>query len=320
MGAYTIRMPKVAKRLGLGLGMDLPWGGEIGFVKDGVEGDTITPKMKAFFDKHRGQFSYLFFAFQPKHRNRLRAEDYYAAYDRLFAEVPEIGHRAFHHTMLNMGSLEPYAKEEIIEFTNAMIERYDLAWIVEDLGLWSLHGKVLPFPLPPYLTQEGLRACIRNIAEYQEKLKAPLCVEFAGFTEGSNFYIGDLDAFDYFREIAVETGSPVTIDIGHVLSYQWLKGNTGERMFEGLERLPLGHCFEFHLSGCQIIKGKFRDLHHGVLLDEQLDLLEHLLPLCPEVKAVTYEDPQYTEDGTLIAKAEPNFLRLQKIVERWVQG
>ncbi|WP_200880745.1 multinuclear nonheme iron-dependent oxidase [Thermoactinomyces daqus] len=215
----SVRFPEVNEKLGLGLGMDLPWGEEIGFQRDSGQGDSITPKMKKFFDQYRGQFNYIFIAFQPKNRNRLNAEEYFEAYDCLFAEVPEIKARAFHQTILNMGTMENYRKGEIIEFTNRLIERYDFKWIVEDLGLWSVEGKSVPFPLPPFMTMEGLKACIRNIREYQENLLAPLSVEFAGFTEGTNFYIGDMDAYDYFRIIAEETNSPVTIDIGHILSY-----------------------------------------------------------------------------------------------------
>ena len=114
------------------------------------------------------------------------------------------------------------------------------------------------------------------------------------------------------------TGSPVTIDIGHVLSYQWLRGRSGERKFEELDRLPLDRCFEFHLSGCQISGRKFRDLHHGVLLDEQIELFEHLLPLCPNLRAVTYEDPKYDSDGVLLPKAVRNFERLRRATACWV--
>ncbi|MFC4075894.1 multinuclear nonheme iron-dependent oxidase [Salinithrix halophila] len=313
----VIRFPDVKEKLGLGMGMDLPWGGDIGFMRDGSRGDTITPKMHSFFSKYREEFTYLFLAFQPKNRNVLRAEEYFQAYDSLFKEVPHLKCRAFHQTILNMGSMETYEKDEIIRFTNQLIDRYEFKWIVEDLGLWSIGGKTVPFPLPPYMTQEGLEACIQNIREYQDRLNAPLCVEFPGFTEGTNFYIGEMDAFDYFTTLAKETNSPVTIDIGHILSYQWLMGNTGEHMYKGLERLPLDHCFEMHLSGCQIIRGKFRDLHHGILLDEQIDLLEFLLPRCPNLKAVTYEDPKYTEEGILIPKSQKNYVRMKEMVNEW---
>lgn len=312
----AIRFPDVRGRLGLGVGMDLPWGQEIGFTI-GEAGDTISERMRRFFAEHREVFRYLFLAFQPRRRNRLRAEEYHQAYDALFAAAADLPVRALHHTILNLGAIGPYDRAPIYGFTNDLIARYGLRWVSEDLGVWSIAGKALPYPLPPFLTPDGLEACVRNVAEAQAHLAAPLFVEFPGFTEGHSFCVGQLDAFDFLREVAERTGTPVVLDVGHVLSYQWLRGRTGARMLDELDRLPLGHCFELHLSGCAIHRGRFRDLHHGVLLDEQLELLEVLLERCPRLAAVTFEDPRYTDDGLLVEPARRNFARLRQAVERW---
>lgn len=315
--SIEIKLPTIKNKLGLGIGMDMPWSGKIGFESNPLKGDTITDNMKLFFSQYSDVFNYVFFAFQPKNRNKLIAEEYFAAYDCLFDHIPPRYVRAFHHTILNMGATEQYDRKDIYIFTNKLIKRYNFTWVVEDLGLWSINGKTVPFPLPPFMTDKGLEVCIKNIQTIQNNLEAPLCVEFPGFTEGTNFFIGKMDAFNYFRIIAEETGVAVTIDIGHILSYQWLRGNTGEKMFHELDSLPLNQCFEFHLSGCQITNGKFRDLHHGVLLNEQISLLEFLLPLCPNLKAVTYEDPKYTKNGILIPKAQKNFSSMMQIVSNW---
>lgn len=314
-----MRHPTMEK-IGLGVGMDLPWGAEIGFINDPEIGDTITPKTKEFFKNYANIFNYVFFAFQPKNYNHYRAKEYFPAYDNLFKEIPKIKYRAFHHTLLNMGTLDTYNKEAIAEFTNELIKRYDFKWIVEDLGIWTIHGKSLPYPLPPFLTERGLAACIKNISEWQQHLKAPLSVEFPGFSEGTNFFIGDFDAFDYFRIIAQKTNCAVTIDIGHILSYQWLQNRIGEKMFDELDKLPLDNCFEFHLSGCIIQKGKFLDLHHGILLDEQINLLLYLIPRCDNLRAITYEDPKYSKEGILVPKSHKNFLRLKDLANSWRGG
>lgn len=307
-------------RLGLGVGIDMPWSMDgQGFRFAPSNGDTLSGDLRCFFDRYRTVFDYAFVAFQPKARNVLRAADYFEAYDSFFASAE--GHiprtRAFHQTILNLGSLEPYDPEPIIEFTNELIARYHFSWVLEDLGIWSIRGKPLPYPLPPFLTAEGLRASIRNVDRYQRGLVAPLYVEFPGFTEGISFTIGRMDAFDYFAQLAAETGCRVTIDIGHIMSYQWLQGRTQRIHYDEFQRLPLNQCFELHLSGCQVIAGKFRDLHNGVLLDEQIDVLEYLLPHCPNLKGVTYEDPKFTRDGELVARSRLNFERLAKIVNLW---
>lgn len=309
--------PKLLGRLGLGVGLDLPWGAPIGFERHASGRDAVTERVVRYLTAHADTFRYLFISWQPRDRRRLRAADYFAVYDDLFERVPGWPVRALHHTILNLGSLEPYDRSSIIDFTNGIIERYGFAWVNEDLGIWSLNGRPLPYPLPPYLTDSGLAASIRNTAEVQERLAAPLLVEFPGFSDGTSFLIGHWHAYDFFRRVVEDTGSPCTLDTGHLLAYQWVMGRRGEALYDELARLPLDRCFEIHLSGCAIRNEQFFDYHHGVLLDEQLVLLERLLALCPNVRAVTYEDPKFGPDGAQTKGSLAGFERLRAITEAW---
>ncbi|GAA2230554.1 DUF692 family protein [Streptomyces amakusaensis] len=303
------------EKLGLGLGMDLVWGERIGFERGGP--GRPTDQVETFLKRNAHEYDYLFVAFQPIDHGPLTPERYFPAYDRIFELFGPERPRAFHHTMLNTGSPETYDGSAIADFTNALVERYGFRWIIEDLGIWSLAGRSLPYPMPPVLTEEGLRLCVAQVGQWVRRLDAPLSVEFPGFTEGGSFLVGTLDAFDFYAAVIRETGALATVDIGHVLAYQWLMGRTGERMFEGLDALPLERCHEVHLSGCQIVDGRFRDLHHGVLLDEQLALLEHLLPRMPRLAGITYEDPKFGADGALVPKSRPNAERLFSLVRSW---
>jgi len=120
-----------------------------------------------------------------------------------------------------------------------------------------------------------------------------------------------MHAYDFFRRVVEETGSPATLDVGHLLSYQWLRGRRGEDLFAELERLPLDRCFEIHLSGCAVVDGRFFDAHHGVLLEEQVQLLQRLAPRCPHLRAITYEDPRFDEEGALTPESVAGFERLR---------
>ena len=72
--------------------------------------------------------------------------------------------------------------------------------------------------------------------------------------------------------------------------------------------MPLDRCFEIHLSGCAIDGERFLDLHHGVLLDAQLTMLERLLERCPNVRAITYEDPAFDAARALEAQSLGGFV------------
>jgi uncharacterized protein len=314
-----MRVPDVAFARSLGVGFDLRYGDPHGF-EPSREGDRLAPRVRRFLADHRDRFGHAFFSFQPRDRGLLDAEDYFPTWDRLMADIPPPPALGLHHTMLNLGCIdEAWDRRRLIAVTNALIRRYDLRWVNEDVGIWAIDGKLLPYPLPPILTAEGLEAAVRHVQEVQAALAAPLVLEFPGFSEGASFVVGDLDAYDFFRELAERTGAAVALDTGHLLSWRWLRGARGDALYAGLDRLPVEHCFEIHLSGCQVIAGRFSDVHHGVLVSEQLELLERLLPRCPNARAVTYEDPKLAPDGTLRPKARAGFARLEQIARHWIR-
>ncbi len=53
-------------------------------------------------------------------------------------------------------------------------------------------------------------------------------------------------------------------------------------------------------------------------MDEQIELFDRLTGLCPNLAAVTYEDPALDGHGRLPARATPNVERLRERVERWM--
>ena len=295
----------------------MPWGPD-GFIHDLQRGDVVAPHVQRFLAEELGGSSHVFFSWQPRDRARPTIADYTSAWDQLWATAPDSAARALHHTALNLGAVDGYQRGALFEFTNALVDRYRLQWINEDLGLWSLAGKPLPYPLPPYLTTAGLRAAIAAVGECQRQLAVPLVVEFPGFSQGVSLPIGSWDAYDYFRELAHESDAPVTFDIGHLLSWRWLRGLRGEALYGDLERLPLAHCFEIHLSGCEIIGDRFIDAHHGVLLEEQFELLARVLPLCRNLRAITFEDPKWDGDGRMLASNRASHARLAAMVDRWL--
>jgi uncharacterized protein len=312
----AVRFPTLPGR-SLGVGLDLPWDGRSGFGYDPGRGDRLTAPARQFLQTYAPSFSHAFFSWQPRDRGPARIEDYASPWDDLWETLPEGLPCALHHTALNLGALGHYRRDAIFAFTNALCARYRLQWINEDVGLWSLAGRPVPYPLPPLLNDEGLRATIENVTECQAALVAPLVLEFPGFSRGVSVVLGDQHAYDFFRVLAEETESPVTLDVGHLLSYQWWRGLRGAALFDDLSRLPLQHCFELHLSGSAIVEDRFIDAHHGVLLEEQLVLLDRLLPLCPALRAVTFEDPRFDPQGRILPSSERSWRLLAERTASW---
>ncbi|MFZ5478623.1 MAG: DUF692 family multinuclear iron-containing protein [Myxococcota bacterium] len=289
------------------MGFDLPWGVPHGIVRaDGR--DAVDPRVARY--AAAAGWASVFVSFQPRDRGELDVRDYAGVFDAFWSGVGAPA-RTLHHTRLNAGSPEPAEPGALADFTNALCARYGYAWVNEDLGVWRLAGRALPYPLPPPLTTAGLRACVANVRAWQAALEVPFVVEFPGF---AGFTLGKLDAYDFFRGVVEETGAPCTLDVGHLLSWRLPRGLDP---LDELDRLPLDRCVEIHLSGAAIVSGRFVDTHHGVLLNAQLDLLARLLPVCPNLQVVTYEDPKLDPDGALVARAAPNVERLRGMVDAW---
>ncbi len=311
----AVRFPRRGQK-GLGVGLDLPWDGKTGFGTS-QRGDLLAPGPRAFLKNGAARWAHVFFSWQPRDRSPPRIEEYLPAWDDLFSVVPDHVTRALHHTALNLASLGPYERDDLLAFTRALCERYRLEWVNEDVGFWSLGGRAVPYPLPPLLSDEGLRATIDNVLECQAQLPVPLVIEFPGFSLGASVVVGEMHAYDFFRDLAEATNAPVTLDVGHLLSWQWWRGGRGEALLAELERLPLDHCFELHLSGCEISGERFIDAHHGRLLDEQLELAQQLMSRCPNLRAITYEDPRFDERGALVENNRSSWERLQRLTADW---
>jgi uncharacterized protein len=312
----TAPRPQRTIRLGLGVGMDLPWGPPVGF--DLAE-NRVGQRVERYLRASVNEYAYLFFAFQPRGSWALSPDNYLTAYRSLRELLPGEMPWAFHHTILNLGSVERYDRTRVFDFTNALIAEFGFSWVVEDIGIWSIGGLPMPYPQPPFFTADALDVVVRNVREAVRELDTPLHIEFPGVTDKVTVVVGDLDAYDYFRELAERADAWVTIDVGHLLGWRWLSGHRGGDLYRGLERLPLERCRELHLSGCGISRGKFLDLHHGVLMDEQLTLTELLLERCPNLIGVTYEDPRYDDAGRLVEKSVPNVQRLRALVGGWAR-
>src|SRR5262245_7101596 len=114
----SIRFPAGLGRLGLGVGLDLPWGRPAGFVYAPARGDGVAESVPRFLQRHAQDFRYLFVSWQPRNRNRLHADDYVDVWDALFAALPEYPIRALHHTALNLGAADSYDRLRLFEVTN----------------------------------------------------------------------------------------------------------------------------------------------------------------------------------------------------------
>jgi uncharacterized protein (UPF0276 family) len=297
----------------LGLGFDLHWGSPYGLQLDRQsKRASLAPPVAQYLDSQRGRVASAFVALQLPEIGELR-EDAVMPYVReFFSRLQPTRRRGLHHTLLNLCSTSRYDRQRIIAFTNRLIAELNLDWVVEDLGIWSIGGKLMPYPLPPILDKRTLRATVRNVREVAAALDCRLVVEFPGFAHGTDVRVGSIHAFDFFREVCEEADVTATIDVGHLLSYLWI-GRSVPIDDSALGKLPLDRCFDVHLSGCRIEGRRFMDLHAGGLLEEQFQWLSKLLQKIDPEACVHFEDPSLTRVGTLKSTSQKSWDRLMEL-------
>lgn len=287
--------------------MDLPWHGPYGIV-DG----QLSPRTARFLEREGHRFSSAFVSWQPADRGPPRVDVVKPAFDAFFERVPH-ARRCLHTTALNLAGTN-YDRSSLIRFVNELIALYDLAWINEDLGFWTAGGWSLPYPEAPWLTEEAVAHCAAVCHQVDDALDAPLVVEFPGY---ATVPPGPLDAFDAFREVIERSGCACNLDTGHLLTWRWLQGHRGEALLEELDRLPLDHTVELHCAGVILTEDRMVDAHHGVLHPIQLELVRRLIERCPNLQAITYEDPKFDEDGRLPRPASDSLDALEQTLIGW---
>ena len=140
--------------------------------------------------------------------------------------------------------------------------------------------------MPPILNAASLEKAIQRVQEVQAVIDVPLAIEPPPVT----FSIGQMPMLDFFTRLSLEADCALLLDVGHLVSYQMA---TGQNIKEALAQLPLERVIEVHIAGGEvrtIEQGPiYIDAHHKPIQPESWAMLEALLPLLPNLKAVCFE-------------------------------
>jgi hypothetical protein len=247
------RLPLHPAGIELGVLIDLP--------RDDGPGFALLERSAA----HAAQLS---LRWQPRTGVLAEARDYFPAFDDLFAKIGErFPRRALHHPARTPRAIEAYRRGELLEVTNALVDRYGFGWVTEDAALWPIQGK----PDGASSNQEGLRAAARHARVVRAGLEAPLVLDGPSLAESDE----ETDPFEFFRALADEADVAVSIDAAKIVAHQARRESSDVDSVDELEKLPLARCFEIRLSGT----------------GSELECAEHLAGLCPNVRAIVYDVP-----------------------------
>ncbi|HQV42281.1 MAG: DUF692 family protein [Moraxellaceae bacterium] len=164
-------------------------------------------------------------------------------------------------------------------------------WFAQDCAycFWQEgHGysTQLGYFLPPILNEASLQQAIIRVREVKSAIPVTVAIEPPPMT----FVAGRMPLFTFFGRLAQEADCALLLDMGHLVSWEMA---SGQRVMDAIADLPCERVIEVHIAG-----GKLRqtaagpvyiDMHESTILDEVWAMLEAMLPLLPNVKALCYE-------------------------------
>jgi uncharacterized protein (UPF0276 family) len=170
-------------------------------------------------------------------------------------------------------------------------------WVSNDVGWW--HGGGNPFPgflyLTPPLDEAGLTDAVHHANNVQAVLDRPLLLENPVVVAAH----GDMHVIDFMAELSRRTQLPLLLDLGHLASFQL---SAGLPLDFAMQHLPYDRVLEIHLAGGVVTERDGRrfyfDDHTQPVRQEVLNLLARLLPLCRNLRALTFEADGHPEEET----------------------
>jgi uncharacterized protein (UPF0276 family) len=172
-------------------------------------------------------------------------------------------------------------------------------WHSEHLSFQTVQGPDglvadtgIPLPLPA--TQEVLDMVVGRCRALQAQFEGPFLLE------NPVHYLSDLphdptvgDDIDLMNQVCQQSDSYMLLDLHNVYCNAV---NHGFDAWAAVQRFDLNRVMEIHVSGGRLESGYWTDAHEGRVPDPVWALLESTLPLCPNVRGVTYEIfPDYVD-------------------------
>ncbi|MES2919804.1 MAG: DUF692 family multinuclear iron-containing protein [Pseudomonadota bacterium] len=196
----------------------------------------------------------------------------------------------FHPSYINFcGSFANHASW--LATTAAHVLAVGSPWFAQDCAycFWEegpSYSTQLGYFIPPLLNEASLALAIARVREVQAAVPVPVAVEPPPMA----FVVGGMPLFTFFGRLARETGCALLLDMGHLVSWEMA---SGQRVLDAIEELPCAQVIELHVAGGRLRQAGdgpvYMDMHEAPVLAETWAMLDALLPLLPNVKALCYE-------------------------------
>jgi uncharacterized protein (UPF0276 family) len=215
----------------------------------------------------------------------------------------------YHFLDVNLDEREDFDAPWLAE-VREIAGRLRPAWLCGDAGLWHFGGREpgQMLLLPPVLSDGSASALAEGIVRLREETGFEVLPE----NPPGAVYVGDLHLLDFYGRVLARADTGMLLDCAHLAIYQSLHAHTP---LTGLDGFPLDRVVEMHVAGGarKSVEGWefIEDNHVPAVLDETWEIFEHVVPRCPNLRAVVFECERNPLPDTL-----PGFARIASILER----
>lgn len=253
-------------------------------------GVLFNPSMDRFVERSLDRLDYL--AVIPDRAwidNGVGVPERFRLLPLVVALLDEAAHQlpvVLHSIGLSIGSAEIFDEEyaqNLIAWTN----RLNSPWISEHLSFTRIgagHEMNSAVALPVPYDKEVLDLLIPRVRFFTDTLRCPFLLE------NNVYYFSypgqEFSEEDFLNELCRQAKCMVLLDLHNLYT------NAVNHGFDGVDylaRLDLHNVREIHIAGGVPMMGFHTDSHTGPVLDGVWRLLEHAVPLTPNLQGITFE-------------------------------
>lgn len=207
-----------------------------------------------------------------------------AGLDEVARSVPLVGHGV----ALSIGTAGRLDVEHL-EQVARWCDRYGFAWYGEHLSYTRVESERIPerhagLALPIPYDRDVLDEVCGRVAAVCERLPVPLVLENG--VAYTSLPDEELTEPAFLDELCERTGTWVLLDL-HNLYTNVVNGLVDADRY--LDELDLTRVLEIHVAGGRELAGMWSDAHSGPCPDGVWDMLDQVLPSCPNVRGVAFE-------------------------------
>lgn len=202
---------------------------------------------------------------------------------------------------------------EYVEQLARWRERLSCAWVSEHLSFSRIGGEheanaALAIACP--YDNELLDLLVPRVREVKRTLGVPFLIE--NNVNYVRYDDEDMSEPRFLNRLVAETGCGLLLDLHNLYT------NAHNHRFDArayIDALDTDAVIEVHVAGGDAMLGLHTDSHAGPVLEPVWPLLEHLLPVAPNLRAITFEFHEGSWDLLHACGVRAQVARMQQIVE-----